>query len=230
MQYRRTFITSTSWLKPYYTCRKGLHKKCFCSWARAADPNTGIAGSCSVLRSSNTRVLHLTFGYHPPGINGAILVCLETLWDRLKSLQSFRAALEDESSAARLFNWDNVPISGGHIHLCLYCFHHSLVNEAAADFPPMEESVSAPSFSDILRQGLSVFVWDRSGRWYWPMQLVPIRKASQARVPIKTNDGVLIWTDITFNIFLTGVSVTCKCLHLQVPYFWQYKVHLKFRV
>lgn len=66
-----------------------------------------------MLQLTNTLILELTFGYHQAGFNRPVLDSLETVWDSAVSLHSY-AASEVESSKARRFLSDNVPISGGH--------------------------------------------------------------------------------------------------------------------
>ena len=61
-----------------------------------------------------TLILHLTFGYHQVENNRPILDSLETVWDRAVSLHLSCAVSDVESSRARHFHRDNIPIHGGH--------------------------------------------------------------------------------------------------------------------
>ncbi len=83
------------------------------------------------LELTNTLILHLTFGYHQVEINRPILDSLETVWDGAVSLHSSYVS-KAESSRARSFHWDDVPIIGGHTQPCLYGSVRGPVDLAAA--------------------------------------------------------------------------------------------------
>lgn len=104
---------------------------------------------------TNTLILHLTFGYHQAGIKRPILDSLETVWDRAVSLHSY-AVSEAESSGARRFHWDNVPIPGGHTQTCLYGPVRGPVNLAAVCLLPTSVPFPAPSPFNVLPQRLGM--------------------------------------------------------------------------
>lgn len=66
------------------------------------------------LEPTITLILQLTFGYHQVVNNRPILDSLETVWDRAVSLHFSCAVSDVESSWARRFHRDNIPIHGGH--------------------------------------------------------------------------------------------------------------------
>lgn len=121
--------------------------------------NAGLEVFCLdweiMLELTNTLILHLTFGYHQAGINRPILDSLETVWDRAVSLHSY-AVSEAESSRARRFHWDNVPIPGGHTQTCLYGSVRGPVDLAAARLLPAYVPFPAPSTFKVLPQRFSV--------------------------------------------------------------------------
>ena len=126
----------------------------------APGQNAGLEVFCLdweiMLEPTNTLILHLTFGYHQAGINRPILDSLETVWDRAVSLHSYYAVSEAESSRARRFHWDNVPIPGGHTQTCLYGSVRGPVDLAAARLLPAYVSFPAPSTFKVLPQRFSV--------------------------------------------------------------------------
>lgn len=145
---------------------------------------------------TNTLILHLTFGYHQAGINRPILDSLETVCDRAVSLHPSYAVSEADSSRARRFHWDNVPIPGGHIQSCLYGPLRSPVDLAATRLLPTSVPFPAPSpLKSSTSKASCVFVWDGLGGYVVTNAMVRPWKACGLRGPVKTEGSALPGAD-----------------------------------
>ena len=144
----------------YITAQSTSPLHMFGLWLCVAARNTGLEVFCSdweiTLEPTNTLILHLTFGYHQAGIKSPILDSLETVWDRVVSLHSSYVESGAESSRARRFHWDNVPIPGGHTQSCLYGPVRGPVDLAATLLLPTSVPIPAPSPFNFLPQRLGV--------------------------------------------------------------------------
>ncbi len=146
--------------------------------------------------TDKTLILHLTFGYHQAGINWPILDSLETVWDRVVSLHSSYAVSEAESSKARRFHWDNVPIPGGHTQSCLYTAPSAVpwIWQQLACFQPLSPSLLLHPLTFYLKALPCVCVGRVRGDIV-TKAMVPLWKASVFRGPIKTEGSALLKAD-----------------------------------
>ncbi|CAK6951304.1 Hypothetical predicted protein [Scomber scombrus] len=102
---------------------------------------------------------------------------------------------EAESSGARRFHWDNVPIPGGHTQACLYGPIHGPVDLAAALCLPTSVPFRAPSPFDVPPQRPGVCLCGLGEGEVVTKAVVPPWKASSFSGPIKTEGSALLWAD-----------------------------------